>query len=193
MLLINLIAARRAERRRLEFIRGALVRGMGLVAVATVLAIGFMTVSLQITRNRIADVDQQTASLQDTVHEVERLQTGMASLQPKVATLLRAQNATNRWRSVLHEVGSSLPQSTWITSFVSRAAPNQGFTVTGQTKSQSLVGRTMLNMNRQSNIEKVTLSYTQSTVKSGSENGPKVINFELAGALHPLEGTTNGQ
>lgn len=193
MLLINLIAARRAERRRLELIRGALVRGMGVVAVATVLGMGFMTVSLQITRNRIADVNQQTAMLQDTVHQVERLQTDMATLQPKVATLLRAQNATNRWRSVLQEVGTSLAPSTWITSFVSRTAPSQGFTITGQTKSQSLVGRTMLNMNRQSNIQNVTLSYTQSTANSGTDKGPSVINFELAGALHPLEGSTNGQ
>lgn len=191
MLLINLIAARRAERRRKELIRGALTRGMVFVAVATLFAMAFMSVSMQITRNRIADVDQQTAMLQDTVHQVERLQASMAAIQPRVATLLRAQNAINRWRSVLQEVSTSLAPDTWITSFASRPAPDQGFTITGQTKSQALVGRTMLNMNQQQSIQSVTLAYTQSNANKNNPLMPSVVSFEMAGALHPTEGSDN--
>jgi len=188
MLHINLIAARRAERRRREMVRGVLVRGMVGVGLATVLTLTFMTVSIQIIRNRIADVDQQMAMLQDTVSRVERLQAAMGSLQPRVTTLLTAQNATNRWRAVLQEVSSSLPASTWITSFTAQTPPNEGFTITGQSTSQALVGRTMLQMNRKENIKDVTLRYTQANrTNSGAVNA---INFELAGTLHPLEGST---
>jgi Tfp pilus assembly protein PilN len=187
MLLINLIAARRAERRKLEFIRGVLARCMFAVGALTALGVVFMTFSIQTTRSRIKDVDAQTAMLQTTVDRVAQLQSDMASIQPRVATLLTAQNATNRWRAVLQEVGASLPAKAWLTSFASQQTPPDTFIVTGQTVSHKLVGQAMLHLNTKPYLKGVDLHYTQASPTS------KVINFEVAGTLESVEGSTNGK
>lgn len=187
MLLINLIAARRAERRKLEFVRGVLARSMFAVAALAVLGVAFMTYSIQTTRSRIRDVDAQTAMLQTTVAKVEELQGNMAAIQPRVATLLTAQNATNRWRAVLQEVGASLPPQAWITSFATQQQPSDSFIVTGQTISHEKVGLAMLHLNKEPYVKTVDLHYSQSTIEG------KVVNFEVAGSLMPVEGATNGK
>lgn len=187
MLLINLIAARRAERRKLEFIRGVLVRCMFVVGALTALGAVFMTFSIQTTKSRIKDVDAQTAMLQTTVDRVGQLQAGMATIQPRVATLLTAQNATNRWRAVLQEVGASLPPKAWLTSFATQQTPPDTFIVTGQTVSHNLVGQAMLSLNKKPYLKGVDLHYTQASPTS------KIINFEVAGSLEPVEGSTNGK
>lgn len=186
MLHINLIAARRAERRRREIIRGALVRSMAALGLLTAGAIITMTVSAQVTSARINDVAQQKVMLQDTVSRVERLQADMTALQPRVTTLLSAQNATNRWRGVLAEVSASLPENTWITSFATQSGTSEGFTITGQARSQALVGRAMLRMNRQQIIEAVTLKYTQAD--RAGEGIANAVNFEISGTVQPLPG-----
>jgi Tfp pilus assembly protein PilN len=181
MLLINLIAARRAERKKRELIRAVLLRSMAGVGVAGLLASAFMTFSIQIVNNRIDDVTQQTAMLQDTVTQVERLQASMGALQPRVATLLKAQNATNRWRAVLQEISVALPEKTWITSFASQSGASDGFTITGQSVSQNQVGKAMMRLGTQDYIKEVSLQYTQAAGKSNS------VTFALTGALEPLE------
>lgn len=185
MLLINLIAARRAERRKLELIRGVLARCMFAVGGLALLGIAFMTISIQNTRSRIRDVDTQTDMLQATVAKVKSLEANMAAVQPRVTTLLSAQNATNRWRAVLQEVGSSLPAKAWLTSFATQQNPADTFIVTGQTVSQSLVGQTMLKMNKKAYVRSVDLHYTQSSTSN------KLVNFEVAGSVTPLEGATD--
>ncbi|HEY3267771.1 MAG TPA: PilN domain-containing protein [Armatimonadota bacterium] len=187
MLLINLIAARRAERRKLELIRGVLLRAMFAVGAIALGAAMLMTFSIQSTKNRIRDVDAQTVMLQDTVQSVERLKSEMAVLQPRVTTLLLAQNSTNRWRAVLQEVSSSLPQKAWITSFTTLAAPQEGFVVTGQTLNHGLVGSAMMQLQDKPYIKSVDLHYTQA---AASDKG---VNFELAGGLEPMEGAPNGK
>jgi Tfp pilus assembly protein PilN len=185
MLLINLIAARRAERRKREMVRAVIVRGMAAVGAATVLAIAFMTWSTQITESRIRDADAQMVLLKDTVDQVERLQSSLESLQPRVETLVKAQNATNRWRAVLAEVGASLPEQTWITSFASQNTAGQGFTVTGQTVSQDRVGKAMMRLHRADIVQSVDLRFSR------SGQGSQMVTFELAGAMLPEEGAAN--
>jgi Tfp pilus assembly protein PilN len=186
MLLINLIAARRAERRKLELIRAVMVRAMLGIAAATTLGAVVMTFQVQTVKSRIDDVNQQTAALQDTVSRVELLQAQMGALQPRVATLLKAQNSTNRWRAVLEEISISLPEKTWITSFASQAGAD-GFTITGQSASQNEVGKAMMRLGTQAYIKDVNLQYTQSAAKSGS------VTFALSGGLHPLEEKSDGK
>lgn len=182
MLLINLIAARRAERRKLELTRAILLRSMFGVGGAAALTAAFMTFNIQIVKNRIEDVDQQTAMLQDTVSRVEALQARMSALQPRVTTLLKAQNSTNRWRAVLQEISVSLPEQTWITSFASQSREGDGFTVTGQSISQKEVGKAMMRLGSQTYIKDVSLQYTQA-----AGNGAKGVSFALNGALKPIE------
>lgn len=186
MLLINLIAARRAERKKREMIRAVLLRSMVGVGIAGFMTAAFMTVGIQLVNSRIEDVTQQTAMLQDTVSQVENLQGRMSALQPRVATLLKAQNATNRWRAVLQEIGVALPEKTWITSFASQAGAEDGFTVTGQSISQNQVGKAMMRIGSQPYIKEVTLQYTQSADKA------KSVTFALNGSLQPLEEKTDG-
>jgi len=184
MLLINLIAARRAERRKMELIRAILLRSMVGVGGAAAFTAAFMTFNIQVVKSRIEDVNQQTAMLQDTVTRVEALQARMSALQPRVATLLRAQNATNRWRAVLQEISVSLPEKTWITSFASQAGEGDSFTITGQSISQKEVGKAMMSLGTQPYIKEVSLQYTQTA--GGDAKG---VTFALTGALQPTEPT----
>lgn len=177
MLLINLIAARRAERRKREMMRAVLVRAMAGTAVAALTAVLFMTISIQRTNARIADVDTQIQLLDESVTQVEHLQAQLTALAPRVTTLVDAQNATNRWRAAMQEVSMSLPDKTWITSFQSKSGQGEGFVVTGRTVNQERVGRTMLKMNKTSNLENVDLNFTQNAQEGNA------INFEVTGSL----------
>jgi Tfp pilus assembly protein PilN len=185
MLLINLIAARRAERRKLELIRGGMLRGMvGVVATTGIVAL-LATLGMTRTTLRIRDVDAQTALLQDTVNKVETLQADIKNLEPRVNTLVRAQNSTDRWRGVMQAVSASLPDKTWVTSFQSKdAAKNsvEGFTVTGQTVTHDRIGRTMMKLNRSAFVKQLDLSYAAQRQEGSG------VSFELGAELKPLEG-----
>lgn len=188
MLLINLIAARRAERRKLELIRGGMLRAMvGIVLMTAAVAL-IATLGITRTAIRIRDVDVQTALLQDTVDKVNALQASIKSLQPRVNTLVQAQNSTDRWRGVLQSVSASLPDKTWVTSFQSKEPTNDkadSFTLTGQTVTQDRIGRTMLKLHDSVFVDRVDITFA-----SQRQEG-KGISFELSAALKPMEGAGN--
>lgn len=188
MLLINLIAARRAERRKMELIRGGMLRGM--VGVVLMTAIVALVASLGMTRTaiRIRDVDVQTSLLQDSVDKVNALQASIKTLEPRVNTLVQAQNSTDRWRGVLQAVSASMPDKTWVTSFQSKEPTkdkSDSFTLTGETVTQDRIGRAMLKLHRTTFVDRVDITFA-----SQRQQG-KGINFELAAVLKPLEGATN--
>lgn len=186
MPMINMIAARRAESKRLE--RSAHLVGMAIVAVI-VLAIGLYTalgIRCMVLLGDLATVRSSLAVLQPTVDRIHDLDAQRAKLEPKVILLSQAQQSTLHWRDIMLKLSDSLPEKTWLTS-MNVARDNEGkamgITLSGTSTRQALVGETMLRVGDTKGIENVKL---RSTSASKVAEQP-VVNFEVAASLAPLE------
>ncbi|HEY3328838.1 MAG TPA: PilN domain-containing protein [Capsulimonadaceae bacterium] len=192
---INMIAARRAEKRRQERNTQKLIYGivteLGIILLVTSIMFG----RLVTTRNHVQDLNDQIKSLQAKVDEIQHLQDTTASLQPKVATLTQARSNTLYWYTAVQNVSSSLPTDTWLTSMATTggnstagAAPSAGATLNlvGMASSQFVVGATMMRMNTYPTIEQVTLN----SVSQSTYGTKQAVSFNLVVQLKPAATAT---
>ncbi len=112
---VNMIAARRAEKQRLEQstrkIVYAIVAEAGLaLLLASVFTLRFVTV-----HNQISELNGQIKSLAPRVAQIQQLQEDTDKLQPKLTALNTARDTTMFWYSTLESLSSSLTPSTWLT------------------------------------------------------------------------------
>ena len=191
---INMIAARRAEKRRQEKNTQKLIYGI-LGEFGTVLIISsFMVAHLVQTHNRVAVLDDQIKVLQTKVDEIQRLQDETAALEPKVAALAQAKKDTLYWYTAFNNISSSLPNGTWLTSMGSAGnASSDGdaggkLNLSGLASSQFVVGETMLRMNTFPTIGSVTLN----NVAQSTYGTRPVVNFQMVVQLKPAAATVTG-
>ena len=206
---INMIAVRRADKRRQEQNIRKLLYGIigesGLIAVAAFVIIA----RIFGMQGHVANLTDQLHKLQPKVTEIQALQAQTAAMQPKVATLDGAKADTLFWYSSLGAVTASLPAQTWLTSMGtsnSTAAATPGtyagtdptLNISGIAMSQAMVGETMLRMNTDPALDHVDLSFVTQQ-KIGQANA---VSFQMtvhlkpeAGAVEPvsLKGASNAQ
>jgi Tfp pilus assembly protein PilN len=206
---INLIAARREEKRRIEqHIRRLCYIVMFEIGVIVLVA-SVMVAQIVSVHGRIAQLDGQIGLMQVKVNEIQSLQQGTAALKPKVAILNEARNNTLYWYTALQTVASCLPNQAWLTSVGTSGDPSTGatpdkdtssktssttatptgpppaLTIAGQAANSDDVGLTMLKMNQFANISGVTLN----SVTQGSSNGANTMIFSMAVQLKPNTAT----
>jgi len=193
---INMIAARRADKRRLESNRQKLfyviLGELGLVMVV----VSWMLVRLVGTQIQSAELSDKLNRLKDRVAEIQSLQDAITALQPKVSALNESSSDTMFWYGALQNVTASLPTTAWLTSVSSAgdpgvrapagapgAAPTASaakLNIQGQAASQFDVGSAMLRLNCYPNIDQVKLhQVTQSAA------GPSGVNFDMEVQIKP--------
>ncbi len=195
---INMIAVRRAEKRRQEQNIRKLLYGIigetGLIAVAAVV----ITARILVMHGHVNDLSDQLHKLQPRVTAIQALQAQTAALQPKVDTLDGAKADTLFWYSSLGAVTSSLPQQTWLTSLATggaasaATAPTPGayagtdptLSIAGLAMSQATVGETMLRMNAAPALDHVDLAFVTQQ-KIGQANA---VSFQMTVHLKPEPG-----
>lgn len=180
---INMIAPRRAEKKRLE----SNVRKLLFVIVIEV-AVMVSIFTLLVTRvcgtqSDIANLDKQLAKLQPTVDKIEGYEKSTNELAPKLEILSQAKSDTTRWCRVLHALSMSLPDKTWLTRISTTTTPdyaNITMSINGVSADQSLVGQTMLRLHDTvDDFNKVDLHYTQQAAI-----GPlTAVEFEMAAGI----------
>ena len=195
---INMIAPRRAEKRRLERDMRRLVLVILVELVCAVAGGGWVCTRLLTTHSRIADLDVQLARLQPIVKQIEDNERATKALAPKLDLLNKAKDRTMRWYNTLDRLTQSLPQSTYLTRLAAKKTEkteNAGATVnlSGVSISQAKIGETMLRLSAIPDFQKVDLHYTQSSCVSGCP----AIEFEIGATMKseeaPKGAKTNGR
>ena len=195
---INMIAARRAEKRKQERNTQKLVYGIlaefGIFLVLT----SVMVMRIVATHNQIADLDDQVRSLQPKVNEIDELQAETAALQPKVNALTQAKTGTLYWYTALNDVSSSMGGDAWLTDVNALGSPTgtdpgsqAKFNVNGAARTQFAVGATMLRMNAFPTVDQVLLN----NVTQSNDPIHQKVTFQLIVQLKPesAPATAGGQ
>ncbi|MGQ9455211.1 MAG: PilN domain-containing protein [Armatimonadota bacterium] len=177
---INMIAPRRAEKRKLERDMRRLVIVILAEFIFVVGLAGWLTARLMNTKSRIDDLEVQLVRLRPIVAEIEDYENATSKFKPKLDLLNEARARTMLWYNVLDALTCSLPQSTYLTRIATKkdsGKKDQGLTVmlSGITTSQALIGETMLRLSNVPDFEGVDLMYSQPTSVSGAQ----AILFEL--------------
>ena len=192
---INMIAARRAEKRRIQQntrkLIYAIVGEVGLVLVA----VSFMVGRLVTTCGTIDRLDMRIKALEPKVNEIQQLQSDTASLQPKVQVLQDASASTNYWYSALSTISSGLHGAAWVTSVAATGNPDAAppkdssgpaadgakLNLQGMAANQIAVGNAMLRLNTYPAVNQVSLNVLEQTVIGAKP----AVNFQMVVQLKP--------
>ena len=179
---VNLIAARRAEKKRVEKNTRRLLFGFAVEVVALVLLGMYLGVQRVQIRGGIAAADAKMIRLQPTLDRIAAIEKDMAVSKPKLDTLLSAKADTLRWRAMLQIVSQSVPGNAWL-SAISAAGTGDETTITlaGVAGSQTLVGETMTRLQSYPVFDKVELRFTQ--LASGADDPVRRFAFEIGAHL----------
>lgn len=187
---INLIAARREEKKRLERTTRQLFFGVaGSLGVLVTLSL-FLGAQRLESAGELREIEARLQKLQPVLDEIKQVKSESADLAPKVETLREAKAGTQKWRAILQVVSQSIPERTWLSSMsASGAGDDTTINITGVSGSQALVGETMTRLGVHPLFDKVELSFTQAVPSAGgdlaADNNPFIqfqINCHLRGA-----------
>lgn len=179
---INMIAPRRAEKRRLE---SAMRKLAVLIAVHLVFAValgGWIFMKTLTTRATIAELNSQLQLLTPKIKKVAQLERQTAELKPKVDLLNTAKSRTMRWYNTLDKLTQSVPSATWLTRIGTTTGAGQTdavLNINGVTCEQAKVGETMMRLHNNPDFRSVDLHYTQ----KGSAGRDTSLEFEIGAAM----------
>jgi Tfp pilus assembly protein PilN len=194
---INMIAARRAEKRRrennLKNIAYAIIVEIGIV----LLCLSYLSIRYAAITARISELNGQIQKLQPKVSKIQKLQNLTARLMPKVQTLDGAKSDTLFWYGNITSISRCLPNKTWLTSMGTQppvmgtvispgavSGPDPIISIAGVATSHSSVGEIMMRMNTLPNLDHVELTSDQMQ-KAGKND---VVNFQMTIHLKPQPG-----
>jgi Tfp pilus assembly protein PilN len=195
---INMIAAKREEKKRLEQRTRNLVYGIAVEAGLFLVALSYMVVQLVSTQDQVAGLNESIAKLKPQVAQIQGLQDQTALLEPKLTALNDARTNTLYWYTSIENLTDSLTDSSWLVSLQTSGDPsvvnldgpanNQGpqMQVQGVSLTQSEVGQTMLRMNEYPSFDHVNLTFVQQQQGgfTAMTNGVIPVEFEIAIELH---------
>ena len=185
---INLIAARRSEKKRLERNTRQLFFGLTAEVGALVLLASYIGARQITLRSSLGSADAKLARLQPTLGRIAEVEKATSALKPKLDTLQTAKEDTLRWRAMLQIVAQSVPSNAWLSGITSaNIGDDTMISLTGTAGSQALVGETMSRLGAYPVFEKVELHYTQLLASSQKEDTTQRISFEIAAHLKPTQ------
>lgn len=185
---INMIAFRRAQKKKLETNVRKLVWVLMAEFVLAVLAGGWLCTRLYTTRGNIAELNQQLSKLDPIIAEIKTFNTNTGDLLPKLGLLNEAKVSTMRWYNILDKLSESLPTPTYLTQITSSEQVQSAGTGTsktsdimttvslqGSTSTQSKVGETMLRLGEIPEFDGVELSYSRIDTNGGLDT----LSFQM--------------
>lgn len=179
---INLIALRRAEKKRIEQNTRRLFIGLAAEVAALVLLVSYCGARQIALRSALAEASAELQKLQPTLDLIAQIEKEAAVLKPKLDTLVSAKADTLRWRAMLQIVSQSIPSSTWLSAIASSGEGTDAtITLTGTAGSQALVGETMTRLGSFPVFDKVDLRFTQ--MSTDATNTAQRVSFEIGAHL----------
>lgn len=197
---VNLIAARRAEKKRVEKNTRRLFFGLA-VEVGVLVLLGSYIGARQIAlRGALTEANTRMQKLQPTLDRIAQIEKDTTILKPKVDTLLGAKADTLRWRAMLQIVSLSVPSNAWLTSITSQGSgADTTITISGNAGTQTIVGETMTRLGSFPVFDKIDLRFTQ--LSSAPTDVVPRFTFEIGAHLKstrpveaaPGDGTPAGE
>lgn len=184
---INMIAPRRADKRRRERDMRRLVVVIIAELICAVGLGGWLFTRLVTTNNRVADLNTEIAKLKPVVKRIAEYGKAAKRLQPKLELLNEAKECTLQWYGALDRLTQSMPQSTYLTRVNSQADAEENsatrVSLNGISISQERIGEIMIRMHSIPEFESVDLHYTQNTAICGAP----AIEFEIGAVMRSSE------
>ncbi len=191
---VNLIAARRAEKKRLEHNTRRLFFGLTAEVALLVVMGSYFGVRQLALRGAVSEADTQMVQLQPTLDRIAQIEKDISVLKPKLDTLASAKQDTLRWRAMLQMVSQSVPGNAWLSGIASSTTgQDTTITLTGVAGSQTLVGETMTRLGAFPVFDKVELRFTQ--LASAPGEAAQRVSFEIGAHLTstPKTGERKGE
>lgn len=181
---INLIAARREEKKKLERITRQLFFGMAASVGLFILLATYLGAERLKLDSDLADAQEKMQKLQPTLDRISEIQKQTASLKPKVDQLEKAKTETMRWRALFTVVSQSIPDQAWVQTLSSTGGDAGVITLTGVASSQSIVGDTMTRLGSHPLFDHIDLDHTQATA-TNVDGTVRQVGFQIAAHLRP--------
>jgi Tfp pilus assembly protein PilN len=180
---INLIAARRADKKRVEQNTRRLCLGLAAEMGALVLLVSWVGARQISLRGALSAADAHLTRLEPTLKRIDQIEKDTGVLKPKLDTLVAAKADTLRWRAMLQIVSQSVPANAWLTGITSSGTgEDTTIAIAGSAGSQTLVGETMTRLGSFPVFDTVELRFTQ-LAGGGPENQVPRVNFEIGAHL----------
>jgi Tfp pilus assembly protein PilN len=180
---INLIAARRAEKKRLEKLTRNLFFGLaasvgGFIVLSSYLGLQQLAMSTQ-----LKEAEQALERLKPKKDRVAAIEADMKVLEPKLNTLAQAKRDTLRWPALMQSISQSVPGSTWLTNVGAQGGGDTPISLrlSGVSVSQSQAADTVLLLQKQPIFSDVSLVFTSTNPAQGTE--PARTTFEATAVL----------
>ena len=177
---INLIAERRAEKRRMERLSKQLFYAMG-ASLAILVSVGSYLMTARFKQmGDVADADHRMDKVRPIIDEIDRVKKETSDKQPKVATLERARFDTLRWTLLFQAVAQSLPKDVWLTTIGAPEGEPIVVSLSGSAPSQAIAGQVALNLKSKPLFERVELLSTNLLDKGGR------FGFQINAPIKPI-------
>lgn len=204
---INMIAARRAQKRRQENNTRKLAYGvLGEIGLVLIVA-SILSIRLVAANGRLSDLVDQYSKLQPRVTRIQNLQQETAVLTPRLAMLDGAKNDTMFWYNNVFALANSLSATAWVNTISSNtgsallgdapgvaSGPAPVLSVQGYAANATQVGQTMLLLNQSPYVDHAELSFVDEH-KFGTIPG---VSFQMSvhlkpetAAIAPVKGDAN--
>ena len=182
---INLIAARRIEKRRMERLSRQVFFGMAASVGVLVMTGSFLVVQRLELTSQLASAEQRMEKLKPKLEEIANIRRETDERRPKVERLEEARNTTLRWCVLLNVLSRSLPSKTWIESLDSSGKGSVTLNMKVVTDTQTTAGQTASLLQGQPIFEDINIPGTQSAPDG-------TVRFEVIARMKAfvLPGTT---
>ena len=181
MPLINLIESRRIAARREE--RGVRIGLFTLCGTASVciLGYGFLFLQAEGLSQEERTLAASKAKLEPLLKRITEDERERADLEPRLKSLVDAQQLTGRWRRILQHMTLNTPSGTWLTSVRCSVEAEKGVSISlaGVGKDQAHAAEFMMRVQNASDLENVHLNFTQEKMLETES----AIEFEVAGDI----------
>jgi Tfp pilus assembly protein PilN len=189
---INLIAARREEKKKLERVASHLFIGLGASVGVLLLLASYMGARHLSMNSELAGADQRMEKIQPTLDEIDRIEKERNALIPKLDQLEAAKTQTMRWQAVFLALSHATPSNTWLSQLSSTEGDSPTITIQGQTDNEHLVAEITQALQRESVFQTVDLKNTSAVNVTQNEAGGKSVQvtrsqFEIQAQLRSIK------
>lgn len=183
MPLINLIQEQRALARKTEAKARLLFFGFVGVGAVSFVSFGYFLFQTDSLMREEASLLAQTQKMQPIITKIEADERAFSLMQPRLRTLEDAIRSTDKWTGILNHLLVQTPQNTWLTGIRTTGAdPTKPISVSflGLSAKQQLVGEFIMRLQNCSNLENVSLKYTQEKIVDRGTG----IEFEISADVY---------
>ncbi|MCU0315430.1 MAG: PilN domain-containing protein [Fimbriimonadaceae bacterium] len=180
---INLIYEQRLQAKAVERkLKAGIMAIVGLGGLCF-LATTFLMVDATRLHFEASALERKKKDLEPLLAELDANQTLLNELSPRLQTLTKAQDFTQKWSLILDHLTVNTPPGTWLTnvkaSQTDKAKPLQ-VTLNGQSITNENIGNLMLRLETSEMLENVQLKFTN---ERPGQDGAKSLDFEIIADL----------